>query len=120
MHASAPGFLRLSRSTVLFTPSRRLKRLGKLASRFTGGSTESASDDPDLDPDDAASLASGGTASTAAARAQGEVQIGVNEIASVRKETRLRAFEGLVVTTKEGKVRGAFSSSFPCGIAGRC
>jgi len=107
MQASAPGFLRLSRSTVLFTPSRRLKRLGKLASRFTGADSDS---DPTLDlggpsGDDDASLASGGTGSTAMARQQGEVQIAVDEIASVRKETRMRAFEGLVVTTREGKVR---------------
>ncbi|GAA5916923.1 hypothetical protein JCM8208_004031 [Rhodotorula glutinis] len=105
MHASAPGFLRLSRSTILFTPSRRLKRLGKLASRFTGA-------DPDPDPtldldlgsagDDDASFASAGTGSTV--RQQGEVQIAVDEIASVRKGTRMRAFEGLVVTTREGKV----------------
>ncbi|GAA5856135.1 hypothetical protein JCM9279_004923 [Rhodotorula babjevae] len=106
MHASAPGFLRLSRSTVLFTPSRRLKRLGKLASRFTGADADA---DPTLElggpsGDDDASLASGGTGSTAMARQQGEVQIAVDEIASVRKETRMRAFEGLVVTTREGKV----------------
>ncbi|GAA5943505.1 hypothetical protein JCM3775_001377 [Rhodotorula graminis] len=103
MHVSAPGFLRLSRSTILFTPSRRLKRLGKLASRFTGADPDP---DPDLvlDLDDDASFASGGTGSTATARQQGEVQIAVDEIASVRKETRMRAFEGLVVTTREGKV----------------
>ncbi|BGP49649.1 hypothetical protein JCM10450v2_005552 [Rhodotorula kratochvilovae] len=102
LHSSAPGLLRLSRSTVLFTPYRRLRRLGALAARLTrSSSTSSSSSDDDNDDE---SLASGATGSTTASgRARGEVQLAVGEIASVRKEMRMGALEGLVVTTSEGK-----------------
>ncbi|GAA5820959.1 hypothetical protein JCM3770_006149, partial [Rhodotorula araucariae] len=104
LHASTPGLLRLSRSTVLFTPYRRLRRLGALAARLTRPvSSASSSSSDDEDTADTASLASGETGSTAASgRAPGEVQLAVGEIASVRKETRLGALEGLMITMSDG------------------
>ncbi|GAA5843456.1 hypothetical protein JCM11251_001414 [Rhodosporidiobolus azoricus] len=121
LHLSTPGTLTLSTSTLSFRPTRKLRHLGKLASRLPSSSNRlpsSSSSASLLTADDASdvSVSSFGTAGTAGTGATGgsgytagskemfEVEVG--EVRGVKKE---RGFvgvgEGLVVSTRDGVYR---------------
>lgn len=100
LYDSKPGTLRLTSSAIHFIPSVRLRRFGKLASRISRRSKSSSDSD---DAADTVSIASSMTADTVS-MSEGRIVILVDEVASVKKETRMMALDGLLVATKDGRV----------------
>lgn len=84
-----------------FVPSRRLHRLGKLASRISRRPNNSSESD---EAGETASIASSTLSADTVAVSEGRITILVDEIATVKKETRMMALEGLLVTAKDGQV----------------
>ncbi|BGP01513.1 hypothetical protein NBRC10513v2_005155 [Rhodotorula toruloides] len=99
LYDSKPGTLRLTSSAIHFIPSVRLRRFGKLASRISRRSKSSSDSD---DAADTVSIASSMTADTVS-MSEGRIVILVDEVASVKKETRMMALDGLLVATKDGR-----------------
>ncbi|BGP17743.1 hypothetical protein JCM10213v2_005785 [Rhodosporidiobolus nylandii] len=91
LHLSTPGNLHLTSMTLSFTPTRKIRHFGKLASRLSSSSTS--------DEDSFAS-----TSTYTAGSADG-VDIEVEEIKAVKKENSwVKAMQGLVISTKGGEV----------------
>ncbi|GAA5878254.1 hypothetical protein JCM3774_001132 [Rhodotorula dairenensis] len=128
LYSSKPGSLCFYLDRLTFVPARQLASLGRLSSRFSSSDSPrpskdaAAEGDPHLflaeDADDvsvAESAISAGGASTASSRRTlkstlasvlaegGEVVVSYDQIQGVSKNTKMRAFEGLAVTTKDGR-----------------
>ncbi|GAA5888574.1 hypothetical protein JCM6882_009002 [Rhodosporidiobolus microsporus] len=121
LHLSTPGTLLLTPSTLSFRPTRKLRHLGKLASRLSSSPPSPSASSPSsaslLTPDDASNLSvsTAGTGSawtagtgtsgyTAGSREMVEVEVG--EVRGVRKERGFAGVgEGLVVSTRDGVYR---------------
>lgn len=112
MYASKPGSLCFYADRFTFVPARHLASLGRLGSRFSSR-LEGEGEDALVggDQDDDASLAEStssrrtfkSTISSVLAEG-GEVAVLYEQIEGVSKHTKLRAFEGLGITTKDGRV----------------
>ncbi|GAA6016237.1 hypothetical protein JCM10207_000440 [Rhodosporidiobolus poonsookiae] len=110
LHASTPGQLRLTRTTLSFTPTRKLRHLGELASRLSSSSPSSFLSSSSSSVASSAESASTASASAYVPGARLGVELDIKEVRAVRKEQggleRLgsKVGEGLVVTTGEGVV----------------
>ncbi|BGP33520.1 hypothetical protein JCM10296v2_005324 [Rhodotorula toruloides] len=100
LHDSKPGTLRLTSSAIHFIPSVRLRRFGKLASRISRRSKGSSDSD---DGADTVSIASSTLTADTISLSEGRVVLLVDEVASVKKETRMMALDGLLVAAKDGR-----------------
>ncbi|GAA5864722.1 hypothetical protein JCM8547_008282 [Rhodosporidiobolus lusitaniae] len=97
LHLSTPGHLLLTPSCLSFRPTRKLRHLGKLASRLSSPSSPSL--------DDASSLTSWTGGSSYVAGSKEEVEIRVEDVRGVKKEGKwMGRVEGLVLETVEGMV----------------
>lgn len=115
LYASKPGSLCFYSDRFTFVPAKHLASLGRLGSRFSSRALEGEGEDPlvgdQQDDDDDASLAEStssrrtfrSTISSVLAEG-GEVGVLYEQIEGVSKHTKLRAFEGLGITTKDGRV----------------
>lgn len=114
LYASKPGSLCFYSDRFTFVPAKHLASLGRLGSRFSSRALEGEGEDPlvgdQQDDDDDASLAEStssrrtfrSTISSVLAEG-GEVGVLYEQIEGVSKHTKLRAFEGLGITTKDGR-----------------
>ncbi|BGP09539.1 hypothetical protein JCM10049v2_005412 [Rhodotorula toruloides] len=100
LHDSKPGTLRLTSSAIHFIPSVRLRRFGKLAWRISRRSKSSSESD---DGADTVSIASSTMTADTVSMSEGRIVILVDDVASVKKETRMMALDGLLVAAKDGR-----------------
>lgn len=122
LYASKPGSLCLLSDRLAFTPARHLQTVGRISSLFRSAPSSPGpkpdSSDDEAEADSVLSSSSGSakksnfrsTLSSVLAEG-GEVAILYEQIEGVTKQVNMKAFEGLLVKTKDGRVRLAVHSS---------
>ncbi|POY73365.1 hypothetical protein BMF94_3702 [Rhodotorula taiwanensis] len=114
LYSSKPGSLCLHQDRLCFVPARHLTTVSRITNLFGSGVPRRAkhgySDDED-EADDADTATIGSTSSKRTIRSTlsdvlaegGEIAVLYEEIEGVTKQTKMKAFEALVVKTKDGR-----------------